>query len=195
MTDRAHIPLPTAGKPVRTVLQINNALRRHEPVFAELSDGRVAKICWSRRKGSDFQVRLEEDKQWESSPRRVWVAKSTGEAAEQATQPRVTIQRTPVASSTLEELHARFFQAPLWLESATGDWVILPQIGRRHLVLKRWREESGVLHASNLTELVQLMQAHHVAKHLLGEDEQSPLSAWLIAQAVIEEVSALPANG
>lgn len=195
MTHQARISLPTAGRPVRTVHQINNALRRKEPVFAELSDGRVVQICWSRHKGADFQVQLEQSKQWESSPRRVWVERSPRGAAEQAARPRVTIQRTPGASSTLEEVQARFFHAPLWLESAAGDWVIMPQIGRRRLVLKRWREESGLLHASSLTELVALMRTHQGASHLLGEDEQAPLSAWLIAQAVVEELPALPANG
>jgi hypothetical protein len=194
MQDQAHISLPTTGKPVRTVQKINNALRRKESVFAELSDGRVEQICWSRHKGADFQVQLEQGKRWESAPRRVWVEKSPSGVAEQTARPRVTIQRTPVASSTLEEVQARFFQAPLWLESAAGDWVIMPQIGRRRLVLKRWREESGILHAASLTELVALMQAHQGASHLLGEDEQAPLSSWLIAQAVVEEMPALPAN-
>lgn len=105
------------------------------------------------------------------------------------------VQRTPVASPSLEELQALFFQTPLWLESATGDWVIMPQIARRQLVLKRWREARGVLNAPRLGELVALMRAHQAANQLLGEDEQAPLSAWLVAQPIIEEAPSLPASG
>lgn len=194
MTDQLQFPLPTAGRPLITVLQINNAIRRQEPVYAELSDGRVQKVCRARRKQSIFQVQLE-GKQWESSPRRVWVEKAPRAPAEQAARPLVTIQRTPAASSSLEELQDRFFQTPLWLESVTGDWVIMPQFARRRLVLKRWREESGVLNAPRLAELVALMRAHQAANQLLSQDEQAPLSSWLIAQPVIEEAPTLPTNG
>jgi hypothetical protein len=194
MNDQANTPLPTAGRPVTTVLQINNATRRQEPVFAELSDGRVRKISRARRKQLVFQVQLEEGKQWESSPRRVWVEKVSRASAEQAARPVMIIQRTPVGSRSLEDLQALFFQTPLWLESATGDWVIMPQIARHQLVLKRWREERGVLNAPLVTELVALMRAHQVANQLLSEDEQAPLSAWLIAQPIVEEAPSLPVS-
>jgi hypothetical protein len=71
----------------------------------------------------------------------------------------------------------------------------MPQIARRQLVLKRWREERGVLNAPRLAEVVSLMRAHQVANQLLSQDEQAPLSSWLIAQPVVEETPTLPANG
>jgi len=191
MNDQARFPLPTAGRPLKTVLQINNAIRRQEPVYAELSDGRVRKICLARRKQLVFQVQLEEGKRWESSPRRVWAEKVSQASAEQTARPVVTVQRKPVASRSLEDLQAQFFQTPLWLESATGDWLIAPQVARRQLVLRRWREERGVLNAPGLAELVALMRAHQVADQLLDEDEQAPLAAWLIAQPIVEEASSL----
>ncbi len=98
------------------------------------------------------------------------------------------------AGRPLDELQALFFQAPLWLEAATGDWVILPQLARRQLVLKRWREDRGVLTAPTLTGLVALMRAHQAASQLLAEDEQAPLQAWLVAEPTVEKAPALPGS-
>lgn len=88
MNNEARLPLPPAGKPLKTVLQINNAIRRGEPVYAELSNGRVRKTCLARRRYGIFQVRLEEGNQWESTPRHVWSEKDA-KAAQAPPQTRV----------------------------------------------------------------------------------------------------------
>src|SRR5579859_1992303 len=100
-----------------------------------MSDGRVRKICLASRKQGVFQVQVEEGKKWEPNPRRVWaekVAKASppAQTPQAVPRPAIRVQRTPVADRPLEELQALFFQTPVWLESDTGVWVIMPQIAR-----------------------------------------------------------------
>jgi hypothetical protein len=184
--------LPTAGRPLRSVLQINRALREGADVYAELADGSVQQIRLSRRKGPVFQVQVATDQTWSDEPRRVWASKAKATSAassegEVAPGSKVQIRRTPVGNLGLEELQAQCFQAPLWLEAPEGDLVIMPQFARRHLALKHWKREQTVQSARTLTELVAFMRAQEWTNRLLDADEQSPLRSWQIATPTIIE--------
>lgn len=187
--------LPTAGRPLRSVLQINKALRDGAEVYCELADGTVQKIRNSRRKSGVFQVQLAADQTWAAEPRRVWTSKAKSpepetSAASSDSQPtiggKIQIQRTPVGDRGLDELQAQCFQVPLWLEAPQGDLVIMPQFPRRRLALKHWKQGRTVHSASTLAELVALMREQGWTNLLLDADERAPFRFWQVAAPSVE---------
>ena len=186
------LPLPTTGRPLSTVNQVHYALMGGK-VFCECADGRIQQICQARRNQGVFQVRLLVTNRWEPTPpRRVWAAKTpvvvSPPTQETPVTSRILIRRDPVGERSLDVLQNMAFSVPMWLEaSVDGDWVILPQLGRRRLVLKRWQQERPFLTAKTLAELVTLMREREELVQLLDQDERVPLGSWQIATPVIQQ--------
>lgn len=175
--------LPITGRPLKSVLQINNALRDGAEVYCELADGTVQKILKSRRKGGVFQVKLENN-QWAASPRRVWATKAATDAPPVG---KIHITRTPVGERSLDDLQALAFQEPMWLEATIDSkWVIMPQWCRRRLAFKSWSQERPIFTAPTFTEFVALMREQEWTNQLLDHDEHAPLRSWLIAAPVVQ---------
>jgi hypothetical protein len=186
----ASLPLPSTGRPLSTVNQVHYALMGGK-VFCELADGRIEQICQARRQKGVFQVRLLANNRWESTPRRIWATKPPVEALPSSQETnaasRILVQRDPVGERSLDDLQNMAFSVPMWLEAAEGDWVILPQFGRRRLVLKRWQQERPVLTAKTFGELVTLMRGQEELYPLLNQDEYTPLRSWQIATPAIQQ--------
>lgn len=188
--------LPITGRPLKSVLQINRALRDGAEVYCELADGAVEKIRNSRRKAGVFQVQLAADQTWAAEPKRVWAVKAkspepvtsaTSSEGQPTTGGRIQVQRTPVGGRGLEELQAQCFQVPMWLEAPQGDLVIMPQFARRRLALRYWKQERTVHSASTLIELVALMREQEWTNLLLDTDEQTPFRSWQVAAPIVVE--------
>lgn len=187
-------PLPITGRPLKSVLQINRALRDGAEVYCELASGSLQRIRKAQRRAGVFQVQLDADQTWAAEPKRVWAAKTKApetSAASSKAQPTsrgtIQIQRTPVGERGLEELQAHCFQAPAWLEAPQGDLVIMLQVARRRLVLKYWKQERTVHSVSTLADLVALMREQEWTNQLLDADERTPFRSWQVAEPIFVE--------
>lgn len=186
------LPLPTTGRPLGTVNQVHYALMGGK-AYCELADGRIEQICQARRRQGVFQVRLLVTDRWEPTPpRRVWAAKTSVEVSsstqEMPAASRILVGKSPVGERSLDDLQNMAFSVPMWLEtSAEGDWVILPQLSRRRLALKRWLQERPFLIAKTFAELVTLIRERDSLSQLLDQDEHAPLRSWQIATPVIQQ--------
>src|SRR6266568_7657954 len=105
------LPVPSSGRPLKTVLQINKALAAQEDVYCELVDETIERICASKRQQGIFKVQLSRDKTWVVNPKRVWAAKraEAGEAEPSSEKMQIRIERTPVGDRTLADLQEHFF--------------------------------------------------------------------------------------